>query len=208
MSRQAIRKAALALGLSLAACLLLFPVAALAHEAWVLTPQQVASRNAEPLPLIFTNLNATNVSMYVGTLLVLVGWISLNYTGARELFPDLQVRLASYGGYASLGLRIALFILLGMAGTGLGPRHGTHLFEAPTLAAPDLELRLLGPGWEWIAWVEIVLALCFLLGIYARAAAAVLLGLAIVVLFTFGPRMFDYLGLIGGAGVYLLMQGA
>ena len=208
MSRQVIRKGLLVLALSLGICLLLSSVAALAHEAWVLSPEEMEKLNAEPLPPIFTRLNAINVSMYLGTLLVLVGWISLNYTGARELFPDLQVRLASYGGYASLGLRIALFILLGMAGTGLGPRHGTHLFEAPTLAAPDLELRLLGPGWEWIAWVEIVLALCFLLGIYVRAAAAVLLGLAIVGLFTFGPRMFDYLGLIGGAGVYLVMQGA
>jgi len=188
--------------------LLLAPLGAFAHEAWVLTPEEMAKFNAQPLPPIFTTLNAVNVSMYVGTLLFLVGWISLNYTGARELFPDLQVRLASYGGYASLGLRVALFVLLGMAGTGLGPRVGTALFEAPTFAAPDLELRLLGPGWGWIAWVEIVLALCFLLGIYVRAAAVVLLGLAILGLFSFGPRIFDYLGLVGGAGVYLLLQGA
>jgi NADH dehydrogenase FAD-containing subunit/uncharacterized membrane protein YphA (DoxX/SURF4 family) len=188
--------------------LLLMTGGAVAHEAWVLSPEKIAALNAKPLPEIFTTLNATNISMYLITVLFLVGWISLNYTGARELFPDLQVRLGSYGGYASLGLRIALGVLLGMAGTGLGPRVGTAPFVAPTLAAPDLELRLLGSGWGWIAWVEIVLAVCFLLGIYVRAAAAVLLGLAILGLFTFGPRMLDYLGLIGGAGVYLLLQGA
>ena len=30
-----------------------------------------------------------------------VGWVLLNYTGARELFPDLQARLASYGNHVS-----------------------------------------------------------------------------------------------------------
>jgi NADH dehydrogenase FAD-containing subunit/uncharacterized membrane protein YphA (DoxX/SURF4 family) len=208
ISLASVRNAAFLLFAVLVLLLMLPPAGAVAHEAWVLPPQQQAELSAKPLPPIFTHLNAVNVSMYLGTLVFLLGWISLNYTGARELFPDLQVRLASYGGYASLGLRIALFILLGMAGTGLGPRAGTALFEAPTLAAPDLDLRLLGPGWGWIAWLEIILAICFLLGIYVRAAAAVLLGLGILGLFTFGPRMLDYLGLIGGAGVYLLLQGA
>ena len=205
---QVLRRGLIALALSLGVSLFLCPLAAVAHEAWVLTPQEVAALNAKPLPPIFTHLNAINVSMYVGTLLFLVGWISLNFTGARELFPDLQVRLASYGGYASLGLRIALFVLLGMAGTGFSPREGTNPFQAPTLVAPDLELRLLESGWGWIAWVENGLALSFVLGIYVRAAAAVLLGLGIWGLFTFGLRMLDYLGLIGGAGAYLLLQGA
>jgi NADH dehydrogenase FAD-containing subunit/uncharacterized membrane protein YphA (DoxX/SURF4 family) len=203
-----VRNATFLLFALLALLWMLLPPGALAHEAWVLSPQEQAELSAKPLPPIFTHLNAVNVSMYLGTLIFLLGWISLNYTGARELFPDLQVRLGSYGGYASLGLRIALFILLGMAGTGLGPRVGTAMLTAPTLAAPDLELRLLGPGWGWIAWVEIVLALSFLFGIYVRAAAVVLLGLAILGLVAFGPRVLDYLGLIGGAGVYLLLQGA
>jgi len=122
----------------------LSPAGVLAHEAWVLTPEQMSEWNAKPMPEVFTTVNAVNVSMYVFTILFLVGWIALNYTGARELFPDLQVRLASYAGYAALALRIALFVLLGMAGTGLGPRHGTALMEAPTLAAPDLDLGVSG----------------------------------------------------------------
>lgn len=207
MSRHVIRNAAFALVL-FGVCLLLLPFPTVAHEAWVLTQQEMAEWNAKPLPEIFTTLNAVNISMHLITLLFLVGWISLNSTGARELFPDLQVRLASYGGYAALGLRIALFILLGMAGTGLGPRHGTPMFAAPTLAAPDLELRYGGPGLGWIAWVEIVLALCFLFGIYVRAAAAVLLVTAVLGLFLFGLEMVAYIGLVGGAAVYLLLQGA
>ncbi|MGB0034063.1 MAG: hypothetical protein WBP79_01150, partial [Candidatus Acidiferrales bacterium] len=201
------RKAALAL-LSFYVLLLLFPLITEAHEKWVLSPQQVVALNAQPRPYIFTHLTPISLSLYAFTLLVMAGWISLNYTGARELFPDLQVRLASYGGYASLALRIALFVLLGMAGLGLGPRSGTAFFEAPTLAAPDLELRLAGHGWGWIAWAEIILAVCFLFGIYVRPAAAILLGVDVLGLRLFGLGMLDYFGLIGGAAFYLLLQGA
>jgi len=203
-----LRRASPPLLVALLFLLVLVPGATLAHEAWVLSPQEIGEWNAKPLPEIFATVNAWNMSMCLMTLLFLAGWISLNYTGARELFPDLQVRLASYGGYAALALRIALFALLGMAGTGLGPRHGTPLFAAPTLLAPDLELRIHGPGWGWIAWLEIVLALCFLLGIYVRAAAAVLLAVGVLGLFVFGYGMAAYIGLVGGAAIYLLLQGA
>jgi NADH dehydrogenase FAD-containing subunit/uncharacterized membrane protein YphA (DoxX/SURF4 family) len=188
--------------------LLLAPPSALAHEQWVLSAKEMAEWNAKPLPEIFTHPTATNISMVTVTLLFLSGWILLNYTGARELFPDLQVRMASYGGYAALALRCALIILLGMAAFGLGPRSGTEFFEAPTLVAPDLELRLLGPGWGWIAWVEAVVAFSLVFGIYVRGAAAVLLGLGLLGLFLFGHGMVAYLGLVGGAAIYLLLQGA
>ncbi|MEW6683721.1 MAG: FAD-dependent oxidoreductase [Nitrospirota bacterium] len=196
------------LGVVLVCFLLAIPVAATAHESWVLTPQEMAEWNAKPPPEIFTQLSATNIAMFTFTALFLVGWILLNYTGARELFPDLQVRLASYGGYTSLALRIALFVMLGMGAFGLGPRHGTGLLEAPTLAAPDLELRLLGPNFGWIAWIEAAIAFSMLLGVYVRAAAAALLVLGLLGLGYFGQEMLAYIGLVGGAAVYLLLQGA
>lgn len=188
--------------------LLLFPVAVQAHEKWVLTPQQVVDLNKLPRPYIFTHWTGTNVFLLLITFVVLVGWVTLNRTGARELFPDLQVRLASHGGFASLSLRIALTVLLGMAGLGLGPRSGTALFEAPTLVAPELELRLAGPGWEWVAWVEVALAVCFLFGIYVRGAALVGIATSLLGFKLFGWDMIDYIGLGGGALVYLLCQGA
>ena len=190
-----------------AVLVLILAVGAGAHEAWVLTPAEISEWNAWPLPASFTRLDLVNGSMYLVTVLFLLAWISLNYTGARELFPDLQVRLASYGGYAALALRISLFAVLGMAGAAIAPRHGTPWLTTPTLVAPDLELRSLGPGWEWIGAFEICLALCFLSGIYVRAAATLLLGLAIVGLFLFGGAMLGYIGLISGAAVYLLLQG-
>jgi len=193
---------------SLCLMIILCPIALIGHEKWVLTPQQVAELNQQPRPYLFTHFTATNIIVLLISLVVVVGWVALNRTGAREMFPDVQVRLASYSGFASLSLRIALTILLGMAGLGLGPRSGTALFEAPTLVAPELELRLAGPGWEWIAWVEIALAVCFLFGIYVRAAAAVALVTALLGFKLFGWDMIDYIGLGGGACSYLLFQGA
>lgn len=198
------RKILLFLGFALLA----FPQIANGHEKWLLSAKQVAELNSQPRPEIFTHLNSTNVSMFAFTCLFVAGWISLKYMSAREWFPDLQAWLASHGDYASLGLRIALSILLATAGSGLAPRVGTARFEAPTLAAPDLELRLLGPGWEWIGWVEVALAFCLLLGVYVRVAAAAVLGVGVLGLCLFGYDMLDYIGLIGGAAVYLLFQGA
>ena len=42
---------------------------------------------------------------------------------------------------------------------GVEPRFGVAAFTSPTLFAPDLELRLLGPEWHWLACAEVVLGL-------------------------------------------------
>jgi len=52
------------------------------------------------------------------------------------------------------------------------------------------------------------LAFLLLFGVYARATAALLIGLSTVGLFMFGYEMYAYIGLVGGAAVYLLLQGA
>ena len=97
--------------------------------------------------------------------------------------------------------------MLLMAAFGLNPRHGTAIFEAPTFAAPDLELRLLDGNWEWIAWVEGALAIALLLGIYVRGAAAVFLVLGLLGLYLFPYGLLAYFGIVAGAAIYLLLQG-
>jgi len=186
----------------------LLPQGVPAHESWVLTPDEIEEWDAKPKPEVFTTFNAVSTPIYLFTIAFLVGWILLNFTGARELFPDLQARLASHGGYSSLALRIAMFVMLGMGAIAIGPRHGTEMGSAPTLAAPDLELRLLEGNWNWLAGIEGTLAILFLLGIYVRAAGAVLLGMGLVGLYAFGYEMVAYIGLIGGTAVYLMLQGA
>ncbi|HWR21449.1 MAG TPA: hypothetical protein VN444_06270 [Verrucomicrobiae bacterium] len=188
---------------------LLWAPAVMAHELWVLTPEQAMEWNARPKPEIFTQLNVTSLSIYLLAALFLVGCFLLyRYTASRPLASRLHARLIAYGDYAPVALRIALFIMLGTASLGLAPRLGTGIMQSPVLGAPDLELRLLPGNWSWVAVLEGVVAVCLLLGIYVRGTAVALLGLGLLGLFLFGEAMCAYIGLVGAAAVYLLFQGA
>jgi hypothetical protein len=70
---------------------------ALAHEQWVLTPEQMQEWDAKLLPDLFATWSPGNVIPILAFLAFLACWIRLGFTGARELFPDLQARLASHG---------------------------------------------------------------------------------------------------------------
>ncbi|MFL6228407.1 MAG: hypothetical protein ACJ741_06475, partial [Pyrinomonadaceae bacterium] len=70
---------------------------ALGHEQWILTPEQMQEWNTRPLPDLFTSWSLGNVIPTLAFLAFLAGWVRLGFTGARELFPDLQARLASHG---------------------------------------------------------------------------------------------------------------
>jgi hypothetical protein len=81
---------------------------ALAHERWILSPDQIAEWNAHPRPKLYSELSPLNVTMISLFLLFILGWVQLGFTGARELFPDLQARLASYGDHVPRILRVCL----------------------------------------------------------------------------------------------------
>jgi hypothetical protein len=91
-------------------------------------------------------------------------------------------------------------------------RHGAAFrgaaFTSPTLFAPDLELRLLGLAWHWLAWAEAGLGLTILFGIYVRLFAALLIVLALLGAGLFGEAILGYAGALIGAAIYLVMQGA
>ncbi len=135
------------------------------------------------------------------------GWVRLGYTGARELFPDLQARLASYGDYVSPILRFCLAWMLLSSAFGMEPRVGVERFSSPTLFAPDLELRHLGPEWAWLRWAEVVIAMTILFGIYVRFFAALLIILALLGAWLFGAAILPYAGALIGVCIYLVMQG-
>lgn len=201
--------AQLILSLIVVLSLLLWASATMAHELWVLTPEQASQWNGRPKPEIFTQLTVTSLSIYLSAALCLVGCFLLyRYIASRTLATHLRARLIAYGDYAPVALRIALFIMLGTASLGLAPRLGTGIMQSPVLGAPDLELRLLPGNWGWVAVLEGVVAVCLLLGIYVRGAAVALLGLGLLGLFLFGEAMCAYIGLVGAAAVYLLFQGA
>ncbi|WP_031433357.1 BLUF domain-containing protein [Methylomarinum vadi] len=178
-----------------------------AHERWVLTPEQIAQWNALPKPSFYTELSFGNVTMVAMFLLFIFGWIRLGFTGARELFPDLQARLASYGEHVPRILRVCLAWMLISSAFGVEPRTGVEPFTSPTLFVPDLEIRLLGSGWAWLRWLEFLLGLAILFGVYVRFCAVVLMALGLLAGMLFGLDFLAYGGALLGTSIYLLMQG-
>jgi NADH dehydrogenase FAD-containing subunit len=201
MSAYAVSRNALLLVLLLASFQLL------AHEGWILTPAEMLEWNSKPKPDLFIQWSPTNIAVIGGALLFAMVWVRLGFTGARELFPDLQARLSSYGEYSAVILRVALAWTLLASAFAMEPRVGNDLFESPTFLAPDLELRLLGPDWMWLREAQIVLGLMFLFGVYVRLAAALLLAASVLATYLFGRDMLSYLTAVWGIALYLLLQG-
>ncbi|MEZ5864473.1 MAG: cyclic nucleotide-binding domain-containing protein [Geminicoccaceae bacterium] len=197
---------------ALAACglitLLAFHGVALGHEQWVLTPEQMAEMDARPLPDLFTAWSIGNVLPILAFVAFLACWVWLGFTGARELFPDLQARLASHGDIVAPILRFCLAWMLLSSSLGAEPRVGVVPFSTPSLFAPDLLLHQLAPYWAWLRWAEIGIALALLLGIYVRFFAGLLLGLAVLGIGLFGTAILSYVGALAGACIYLVLQGA
>ena len=178
-----------------------------AHERWVLTPEQIAEWNAKAKPSQFTEASSFSLGLIAAFVGFAVVWIRLGFTGARELFPDLQARLGAYGDAVAPVLRLCLAWVLISSAFGLEPRHGVERFTSPTLFAPDLELSQLGGAWMGLRWLEALLGLAFLLGIYVRCCAAILLLLAFLGMALFAADILAYAGALAGIGIYLLLQG-
>ena len=186
---------------------LLWANASFAHERWILTPEQAMEWGAKAKPLVYTEPSVFNISLIAGFLLFTVGWIRLGFTGARDLFPDLQARLGAYGYAVSPILRFCLAWLLISSALGFEPRYGVQAFTSPTLFAPDLELKLYGDSLLGIRWIEFLLGVGFLLGIYVRILAVILMLLAVFGMMYFQQDLFAYAGGLVGVAIYLLLQG-
>jgi NADH dehydrogenase FAD-containing subunit/uncharacterized membrane protein YphA (DoxX/SURF4 family) len=179
----------------------------LAHERWILTPEQIQIWSEKPTPTLWSTLTFLNGSMILGFVLFTIGWIRLGFTGARELFPDLQARLGSFGYHVAPILRFCLAWVLISSAFGLEPRYGVERLASPTLFAPDLELSSMAPGMLGLRWFEFVLGISFLLGIYVRVCAAGLLLLALLGTLLFQSSIYSYAGALIGVALYLLCQG-
>ena len=188
--------------------LLFFSNAVLAHERWILSPEQIQYWNSQQHPALFSHFSPLNVSMISAFSFFIVGWVWLGFTGARELFPDLQARLASYGDHVPRILRVCLAWILLSSAFGAEPRFGVDPFTSPTFFAPDLDLKQLGSDWAWLRWAEIVLGLTILFGFYVRIFSFLLILLSFLGGYLFGEAIFAYAGALIGASIYLVLQGA
>jgi uncharacterized membrane protein YphA (DoxX/SURF4 family) len=199
------RLPALLVGACLA--LTLLPGSGVAHEAWFLSPEQIAALNAHDRPVLFTHLHAANVAMLAAAAAGMVGWLMLAGWAARHPAPGLLRRLAALERHTPLVVRLCFALTLAMAALGLHPRHGTPLLAVPSLAFPDLELPLLGAGWAWLVPLQLLLAAALLLGRGLRAVATAALLLTFLGGWLFGAAILPYAGAMAGAALFLLLAG-
>ena len=183
------------------------PQIALAHDTWVLTHEQEAAAELQPTPAIFTSLTPVNIAIALIAGIFVLGWVIVGRTGAREMFPDLQIRLASQADFAAVAIRLGLAIMLLTAAFGWHPRVGMDYFTGPVLFAADLELLHLKGDWLWLVWLQVVLAIPLAFGIYVRGTALAFLATLLFGFYLFPFELWSYAGVLGGAGIYLLMRG-
>jgi hypothetical protein len=184
----------------------LMPRAGAAHEAWLLTPEHMAELNAAPRPELLSRPTAASAAMLAAAALAVAGWLRLAARDTPARLRGILAKLELLERHAPLAVRACLALTLAVAALGLHPRHGTGPLEAATLGFPDLELRLLGAGWGWLAVPELALAGALLLGRRVRAAALGVLLLTLLGLALYGAAMLAYAGAMAGAAAYLLLH--
>ncbi len=188
--------------------LLLSAGSAEAHEAWVLTPVEMARLLEQPTPAIFAEPGVLNLAIGGLALLAVAAALALEPVWQAVSRRPAARLAARAGGLVSPAIRLTLAALLALAALGLMPRHGTAVLSSPTLMMPDLELAALGPGWSWLAPAQMVIAACLISGLFVRAAAVAVLGLCVLAHALFGPVMFTYSPHVVAPTLFLLFRGA
>ena len=193
-----------AIGLALVIALL--PLEAAAHEAWLLTPDEMAKLAVAPIPAVFTGIWP------------LAGFIALAAIAAvgaiaiadrlqdieRQVFAPLAAVAADVG---PLFVRLGLALMLGLGAVGGLPRHGTTIWTTPTLMVPDMQITLAGSGWSWLAYAELITALLLLAGLFTRVAALMVIALVGLGFSAFGTVFFAYGPHFVAPALILLMYG-
>ncbi len=180
-------------------------VPAAAHEAWLLTPSEEAALAEMPLPPLFLSVPALLGAALIGGLIALVALSAEDrYSGIEErLLAPLRARAAAYG---PLAIRIGLASMMVGAAAGALPRHGTAMWAEPTLFVPDMQLSMV-EGWGWLAFAQLVLAVFLAAGLFTRAAAAVVILLALLGLAVFGDPFLSYAPHFAAPALVLLAFG-
>lgn len=153
------------------------PLPAFAHEAWLLTQEEVQMLSVTPVPEIFFNRKALSVLAIVSATLVFSALTLAQLGRATEdrLFAPL-VRASSDLG--PLVLRLGLGLSIGLSALGALPRHGTARWTKPTLFVPDMQFSLV-QGWDWLVPIALITAIGLLLGLVTRLAALLVIALAL-----------------------------
>ncbi|MCE7029244.1 hypothetical protein [Jiella avicenniae] len=192
---------------SAAALTLALTASAGAHEAWLLTPQEMISLAAAPKPDVFVNpllagpKAAALAAAVFGAISFEPRWLGLE----NRLFAPIAGRVGEFG---PLFVRIGLAIMLFTAALGLLPAAGVAIGTRPTLFVPDMQLKLFAPAWGLLVPVQLALAAMLVTGIGTRIAGLGVACLAIFGLHLFGETFLAYAGHFVVPGLYLLFAGS
>ena len=186
----------------------LFSVPAMAHERWVLTPDQMQTLNSQPKPNIYTSLTLEGAAILLFFGAVLAFLIFVHYFRRPDKWLLLfSGRMQRFVEWIQPLLRFTLGWTLIAAALGLVPRLGNSPMSYPTFLAPDLELAILSPGWHWLVWAELALGFWFLSGLWTRVAACVLFVGLHLALGLYGEPFLVYYFTFLGIAIYLIIRG-
>lgn len=176
-----------------------------AHEAWLLTPAEVAELARQPLPTIFTAPGPLALAAFASSAALLTA-VALETRLSRwetRLSAPLLILSPSLG---PLLIRLGLAAMMALGALGGLPRHGTAPWSEPTLFVPDMQLALV-PGWDWLAPTQFVLALLLGLGVQTRLSASAVLCLSLAGLVAFGQPFLSYAPHFAAPALVLLALG-
>ncbi|MFV1480620.1 hypothetical protein VXL85_09175 [Phaeobacter sp. JH60H1] len=177
---------------------------AIAHEPWLLTPDEVLSLSQATVPDLFRSpilligfacLAATAIFAMVLAGQILRPW-------EDRICKPLQKCSADWG---TLCLRIGLGTTVGLNALGGLPRHGTEMWSTPTLFVPDMQLALI-PGWDWLALPALISSVFLVLGLGTRFAAFGILCLVALGSLLFSLDFIAYYGFHFAAPALLLLH--
>jgi len=160
------------------------------HEAWLLTPSEIARLSITPMPALFTSTLIMGLAALVAAGAAAAAVFVENKVMAHE--DRLLSPIANLAGeFGPLLIRIGLAIMLALGALGGLPRNGTALWSQPVLFVPDMQLNLV-PGYEWLAVAEFIVAILLAFGFMTRAAASFVIALACMGIAVFGFGFVSY----------------
>lgn len=181
---------------------------AVAHERWVLTPDQMRDLNTQPKPELYTSftLQGSAILLFFGSILAFLIYVHYFRKPDKWLLL-LSGRMQRFVEWIQPLLRLTLGWTLIASALGLVPRLGNSPMAYPTFLAPDLEVAILGPGWHWLIWAELALGFWFMSGLWTRVASAVMIAAIHLALILYGEPFLAYYPTFLGISIYLLLRG-
>lgn len=189
------------------ALLLVLPTYVVAHEMWVLTEDMVNTWSTKPLPETFTSFTFPTVLTLLIALGVNIGLVHLHRTGANELFPLFRARMRAMRPYSAVVLRFCLAWVLVSSAIAMEPRYGNAAWSEPSLLAPDILISHLPAGWQWLRWMQMLIGIALLAGVYVRVAAVACLALVCFSVFLVGMAALSYAPVYTAVAFYLFVVG-